>query len=48
MEPSLLPSAVTARSFRVTILRAAFPAGATAREQQARAVGIGSVSVRGR
>jgi hypothetical protein len=42
-----LPSAVTARSFRVTILRAAFPAGATVREQQARAVGIGSVSVAG-
>ena len=29
------------------VLRAAFPAGATAREQQARAVGIGSVSVAG-
>jgi arabinofuranan 3-O-arabinosyltransferase len=42
-----LPGAVTAHSFRVTILRAAFPAGATAREQQARAVGIGAVSVAG-
>jgi hypothetical protein len=31
-----LPGPVTARSFRVTILRAVFPAGATAREQQAR------------
>ena len=31
----------------MTILRAAFPAGATAREQQGRAVGIGSVSVAG-
>ena len=46
-EPSRCPAPVTARSFRVTILRAAFPAGATAREQQARAVGIGSVSVAG-
>jgi hypothetical protein len=43
----VLPSAVTARSFRVTILRAAFPAGATPRDRQAAAVGIGSVSVPG-
>jgi hypothetical protein len=42
-----LPAAVTARGFRVTMLRAAFPAAATARQQQARAVGIGSVSVAG-
>ncbi|MGZ4259475.1 MAG: alpha-(1-_3)-arabinofuranosyltransferase domain-containing protein [Solirubrobacteraceae bacterium] len=42
-----LPSAVTARSFRVTVLRAAFPATATGRQRQARAVGIGSVSVAG-
>lgn len=42
-----LPSAVTARSFRVTVLGAAFPPGATARQQQARAVGIGSVAVAG-
>ena len=31
----------------MTILRAAFPAGATTRQQQVRAVGIGSVSVAG-
>src|SRR6185312_14619263 len=42
-----LPSPVTARSFRVTVLGAVFPAGTTARQQQARAVGIGSVSVAG-
>jgi hypothetical protein len=42
-----LASPVTARSFRVTVLGAVFPAGSTARRQQARAVGIGSVSVAG-
>ena len=42
-----LAGPVTARSFRVTVLRAAFPAGATAREQQVRAVGIGAVVGRG-
>jgi arabinofuranan 3-O-arabinosyltransferase len=42
-----LPSAATARSFRLTVLGAAFPATATARQRQARAVGIGAVSVPG-
>ncbi|MGA2008915.1 MAG: alpha-(1-_3)-arabinofuranosyltransferase family protein [Solirubrobacteraceae bacterium] len=42
-----LPRPVTARAFRLTILSAAFPAGATAQQRQALAVGIGALSVPG-
>ena len=42
-----LPSPVRARSFRLTILDAAFPAGLTARQQFTRGVGIGELSVPG-
>jgi arabinofuranan 3-O-arabinosyltransferase len=42
-----LPQAVSARSFRVTVLVAAFPSGATANERLVQAVGIGSISVAG-
>ncbi len=43
----VLPHPVRARALRLTILAAAFPAGATSTQQQARAVGIGSLSVPG-
>lgn len=43
----VLPRAVHASSFRLTILDAAFPAALTARQRAARAVGIGSLSVPG-
>jgi hypothetical protein len=42
-----LPRPVRSRSFRITILKAAFPAGLSARQHAARAVGIGSVWVPG-
>ena len=42
-----LPGPVRARSFRLTILDAAFPAGLTAREQFTRGVGIGELTVPG-
>lgn len=42
-----LPRAVQARAFRLTVLRAAFPSGATARDRQAEAVGIGELTVPG-
>ena len=43
----VLPRPVRARAFRLTILRAQFPAGLTARARSARAVGIGTLSVPG-
>lgn len=43
----VLPRPVTARAFRLTVLAAAFPAGATARQRRAEAVGIGALSVPG-
>ena len=43
----VLPQAVQARSFRLTILDATFPAGASQRDRQANSVGIGSLSVPG-
>jgi arabinofuranan 3-O-arabinosyltransferase len=43
----VLPHPVRARAFRLTILRAQFPAGLTARARSARAVGIGTLSVPG-
>jgi hypothetical protein len=43
----VLPYAVRARSFRLTILTAAFPAGLTARQRATRAVGIGELVVPG-
>ncbi|MGH2893805.1 MAG: hypothetical protein ACRDPM_11155, partial [Solirubrobacteraceae bacterium] len=43
----VLPRAVRARAFRLTILRAQFPPGLTARRRAARAVGIGTLSVPG-
>jgi hypothetical protein len=39
-----LPGPVTAAAFRLTILASAFPAGATARQRQAPAVGIGALT----
>jgi arabinofuranan 3-O-arabinosyltransferase len=42
-----LPQPVSARSFRLTVLAAAFPGGATTRQRAARAVGIASLSVPG-
>lgn len=42
-----LPTAVVAPTFRITVLGAAFPRGATARQRNASAVGIGEVSVPG-
>jgi arabinofuranan 3-O-arabinosyltransferase len=42
-----LPTPVRARSFRLTVLDAAFPAGTTDQERQANAVGIGALSVPG-
>ncbi|MGO9960658.1 MAG: alpha-(1-_3)-arabinofuranosyltransferase family protein [Solirubrobacteraceae bacterium] len=43
----VLPRPVTARAFRLTVLAASFPAGATAQQRQARAVGIGRLAVPG-
>jgi arabinofuranan 3-O-arabinosyltransferase len=43
----VLPHAVRARAFRITILKAAFAPGLTARQRAVRAVGIGSLSVPG-
>jgi arabinofuranan 3-O-arabinosyltransferase len=43
----VLPRPARAGAFRLTILRAQFPAGLTARVRTARAVGIGTVSVPG-
>ncbi len=43
----VLPAPAQARSFRVTVLGAAFPATATARQRDAKAVGIGVLSVPG-
>ncbi|MEA2364144.1 MAG: arabinofuranan 3-O-arabinosyltransferase [Thermoleophilaceae bacterium] len=43
----VLPRPVRSSSFRLTVLDAAFPPGATARERSTRAVGIGSLSVAG-
>jgi hypothetical protein len=43
----LLPRPVRAQSFRLTVLDAAFPAGVTARQQAAEAVGIGALTVPG-
>ena len=43
----VLPSPVRARSFTLTVLQASFPAGATGRERQAPAVGIGRIVVPG-
>ena len=43
----MLPQAVQARSFRLTILDAALPVGASPGARQANAVGIGSLSVPG-
>ncbi|MFZ1995419.1 MAG: alpha-(1-_3)-arabinofuranosyltransferase family protein, partial [Solirubrobacteraceae bacterium] len=43
----VLPRPVRARAFRLTILRARFPAGVAARQGAARAVGIGSLSIPG-
>ncbi len=42
-----LPAAARASSFRLTILDASFPAGASARARQAPAVGIGAIVVPG-
>jgi hypothetical protein len=42
-----LPSAVPASAFRLTVLDAQFPPGTSARQRQADAVGIGSLSVPG-
>ena len=42
-----LPRPVRARAFRLTVLSAAFPAAATAQQRQAKAVGIGALSVPG-
>jgi arabinofuranan 3-O-arabinosyltransferase len=42
-----LPEPVRARSFRLTVLDTAFPAGADKRERDTRAVGIGSLSAPG-
>jgi arabinofuranan 3-O-arabinosyltransferase len=42
-----LPRPVRARGFRLTVLAARFPPGATSRERSTRAVGIGSVGVPG-
>ena len=42
-----MPTPIRASSFRLTVLDAAFPAAATVRQRQARAVGIGAVSVPG-
>jgi hypothetical protein len=42
-----LPAPANARSFRLTILDASFPAGASARARQAPAVGIGAIAVPG-
>ncbi len=42
-----LPSAVTARRFRLTVLATRFPAGASARDRKTRAVGVSSVEVPG-
>ena len=43
----VLPRPARASAFRITILAAAFPAGLSARQQTARAVGIGSILVPG-
>jgi arabinofuranan 3-O-arabinosyltransferase len=43
----VLPRPVRARAFRLTVLRAQFPAGPSARARSARAVGIGTLSVPG-
>jgi arabinofuranan 3-O-arabinosyltransferase len=40
----VLPEPARARSFRLTIVGASFPSGATTRQRQAQAVGIGSIS----
>jgi arabinofuranan 3-O-arabinosyltransferase len=42
-----LPAPARARAFRLAVLQASFPATASARERQAPAVGIGSISVPG-
>ena len=42
-----MPRSIRASSFRLTVLDAAFPAAGIVRERQARAVGIGAVSVPG-
>jgi len=42
-----LPSPARARAFRLTVLAAQFPAGATARQRSATAVGIGELTVPG-
>ena len=42
-----LPRPARARAFRLTIMEARFPAGATRRERATRAVGVGSLSVPG-
>jgi arabinofuranan 3-O-arabinosyltransferase len=42
-----LPAPARASAFRLSILQAAFPAGATTRQRQADAVGIGALSVPG-
>jgi arabinofuranan 3-O-arabinosyltransferase len=42
----VLPHPVLGRAFRLTILGASFPAGATLRQRESLAVGIGSLSVR--
>jgi arabinofuranan 3-O-arabinosyltransferase len=42
-----LPTAVRARSFRLTIVSAAFPDGLTARQRATRGIGIGTLSVPG-
>ncbi len=43
----VLPSPARARTFRLTVLAAQFPAGATARQRSVTAVGIGELSVPG-
>jgi arabinofuranan 3-O-arabinosyltransferase len=43
----VLPAPVRARGFRLTVLQARFPPGASAREREAPAVGIGAISVPG-
>ncbi len=43
----VLPAPVRARTFTLTVAQAAFPAGATARQREAKAVGIGSISLPG-
>ena len=43
----VLPHPVRASSFHLTVLAASFPAGATAQQRQADAVGIGALSVPG-